>query len=469
MLRRATAGLGLTVRCSSDCLAVGLVFVGIATIACLAPVQSDTWWLLRSGRDIWSHGVISLADTYSHTATGRYWPNHEWLAGVLFYGTYYLGGFPVLTASCAAAIVGAWWLSWKLAGGAFENRFLFFSISTVSAAGVWAIRPQVFTLFLFSLVCTLLVARRYWWLPLVFLVWANLHGAVALGFVAIAATGLARVIDERRIPWKLAVVSAFSFVATCLTPLGFGLWTFIPESMAKSRVNQLIEWQGPAWDPGHLPFWLLAGVLVFAAFRWRNRLRGTTLDLVVIALAVLPLAVMARRNVAIFVLIGAPALATLFSSRNDEKARRMAGERHRVNAGILASALTAALVVVFLFWRPPAPRLGWDPIATEAIDAIKRCDGPLYNTYDGGGILIWFLPEKAVFIDNRQDPYPVEFLQAARVLESSGDYESLFEKHEISCAAIPSDSWTAARLSVAPAWTRSYQDARWAVFSKSVR
>jgi hypothetical protein len=53
------------------------VFVGIATLACLSPVQSDTWWLLRAGQEIWLQHHIPLTDSYSHTAAGLYWPNHE--------------------------------------------------------------------------------------------------------------------------------------------------------------------------------------------------------------------------------------------------------------------------------------------------------------------------------------------------------------------------------------------------------
>jgi len=456
-------------RASSDALAIGFVFVGIATLACLSPVQSDTWWLLRAGREIWLQHHIPLTDSYSHTAAGLYWPNHEWLVEALFYGAYVLGGFPLLTLGCAAAIVGAWALCWRLTSGVFETRFLLFAAAIVSGTSAWAVRPQVFTLFMFALVCTLLVWRSYRWVPVLFLVWANLHGAVALGFLAVGAAGLARVIEERRLPWNLAAAGAGAFLATLITPLGLGLWTFIPESMARSRLNQLIEWQPPALDAAHVPFWLLAIALPLAAVWFRRKLEGRTLTLVLISLAVLPFAARAMRNVAIFMLVGVPALTALLAPSAPRRPRKRFGEREGVNAVLLGVISLVAAAVVISLWRLPSARLGWDPIPPAAVTAIRACGAPLYNTYDDGGVLIWFVPERRVFIDNRQDPYPLEVLSAAHAVETDGRYETLFEKFAIGCVAVPAESPVSARLRADSAWSQAYGDARWAVFAKSGR
>ena len=464
-MRGSAAGFRL--RASSDTLAIGIVFLAIGALAFIAPVQSDTWWLLRAGKDIWQNGVIPLVDSYSHTASGLYWPNHEWLTESLFYAAYAGGGLALVTAMCGAAIVGAWYLSWRLTSGEFETRFLLFAAAFVAAAASWAVRPQAFTMLLFAIGCALLVSRRYAWLPALFLVWANLHGAVALGLVAVAAAGLARLIDERRVPWSLVAAGLASALATCITPLGVGLWTFILESMARSRVNALIEWQAPDFSAGHWPFWLLAIALPALAIRRRQRLHGRTLTLVLISLAVLPLALTARRNVANFVLVGVPALTALLAVTEGTMKRRLAGEREGLNAGLLLGAGVGVCAILAMLWSIPAPRLGWQPISPAATTAIARCDGPLYNTYEDGGVLIWFVPEKPVFIDNRQDPYPIDLLKASHALEFDGAFQVLFDQHRISCAALRSHSIVAARLADAANWTEQYRDEQWVVFARS--
>ena len=59
-------------------------------------------------------------------------------------------------------------------------------------------------------------------------------------------------------------------------------------------------------------------------------------------------------------------------------------------------------------------RLGWRPFSDGALAAVRGCEGPLYNQYGDGGTLIWFVPEKPVFVDGRQDPYPLPFLLEER-------------------------------------------------------
>ena len=80
-----------------DRLLTGLVFLAIGVACALTPMQTDTWWQLRAGRDMWVSRSVLLTDVYSHTAYGTFWTNHEWLAEVVFYGLVKAGGLPLLT------------------------------------------------------------------------------------------------------------------------------------------------------------------------------------------------------------------------------------------------------------------------------------------------------------------------------------------------------------------------------------
>src|SRR5262249_12266935 len=122
-----------------------LLFVVVATTACLIPAQSDTWWQLRTGLEIWRHGV-DLHDHFSHTVDGSYWPNHEWLSQAIFYAFYRVGGLPLLTAACAAAITGAWAIVWRLAPYGSLRRPVVGAIALLGSSTGWTLRPQVLTL-----------------------------------------------------------------------------------------------------------------------------------------------------------------------------------------------------------------------------------------------------------------------------------------------------------------------------------
>ena len=88
-----------------DRLLTVLAFLAIALAAFLMPAQNDTWWQLRAGHEMWRARGVLLRDTFSHTAYGSFWPNHEWLSQTIFYGVFAVGGLPLLTLSAAAAIV----------------------------------------------------------------------------------------------------------------------------------------------------------------------------------------------------------------------------------------------------------------------------------------------------------------------------------------------------------------------------
>ena len=80
-------------------------------------------------------------------------------------------------------------------------------------------------------------------------------------------------------------------------------------------------------------------------------------------------------------------------------------------------------------------------------------------------MLLWFAPERKVFLDGRQDPFPTELVLEHIEMETGrGDYRETFARHDIRCAFLPVGSPVAARLSTA-GWTSLYRDSQWAVLS----
>jgi hypothetical protein len=483
-------------RVSSDGLAAGLLAVAAAVLACLAPAQSDTWWLLRAGRDIVSSQAIPLVDAWSWTASGMFWPNHEGLTELVFYLVHAAAGMPGLALVSAVMIVAALAISWRLAEGAFELRFVGFGLALVASTSVFAIRPQVFTIAAFSLTCWLLRHDRVWFVPALIAVWVNFHGAAVLGVIAVAAALVSDVVSMRkhdahgghgehgeqggRTIWGLAAVTLVSLLATLASPLGTRLWTFIPESTRRSSINRLVEWSAPDLAAQHWPFWAAAAALVaLTLWRWRQ-LDPNRRRLVAIAVAMLPLAVQSMRNIPVFLLAAVPALTMLASARavpraspgvvrQTDQTRPRRGENERLNGAILTGLAALAAVAVVLIWMRPPPMLQWRPVSPAAARAIATCGAPLFNTYARGGELIWFVPTQKVFIDNRQDPYPPDLLAASRKLEHDGDYRGLFDRYGVQCAAIPPDSIVARELRSPDGWTLAYEDGQWAVFTRPGR
>jgi hypothetical protein len=450
---------------TSDRLALGMVFVAIAVLACFSPAQGDTWWHLRAGFDIWHTHRVSLVDTYSYTAVGRPFPDHGWLSELYFAALYRVGGMPLVALGTAAPIVLAWALVSLLSEGPFEVRFATLVGGAAASTASWAIRPQVLSMLALALTATLLARDRHRGLPLVFLVWANVHGAVLVGLVAVSSVLLLELVRTRRVSGELTVITAACWLTTLCTPLGLRFWPEIIASLLRSRQNALVEWTMPGLSVPMLAFWMFAGVLIGLVLVRRRHLPASTWTVVAISLALLPLAVRSVRNVAMFSLVAAPAITQLARSAEPRRSRPRS-ERTTANATVLGLGCAVGGVIVASAWRAPAPMLGWRPLTPEAVATIRACPPPLYNTFEGGGALIWFVPEQKVFVDSRQDPYPDELLRAARQVESDGNYRGLFSQYGIQCAAVPRDSQTASLLAEDSAWLDRYRDENVAVFSR---
>jgi hypothetical protein len=419
--------------------AMALLFVGLMVSACLIPAQSDTWWQLRAGEEMWRSGRVMLHDEFTHTVAGQRWPNHEWLSQTIFYAAYVAGGLPLLTLLCASAVTLAWWIVSRLTPGTMMVRVALVGAGAVLSSPAWCLRPQVLTLTMCALTLAILVRRRHvWWLPPLFLLWANLHGAVALGGVLVLAAWMALAIHDRRALPKFTLVGFLCLVATATTPLGLSLWLEVPHSLQRLQDYGVIEWRSPSLaNPADLPFWsIAAAVAALTIVHRRALLHSLHASTLVLSTAVLfVLATRSLRNVAPFVICAIPTLGVLIShSMAPRPARPESARKLRLNAMTFSVAAAAAVLFVAVAWSRPLPRLGWQPLSTTAIAAIDSCPGRLYNRYDEGGYLIWFMRHRKVFMDSRQDPFPRELVLGHIGVERTGDYRDMFRQFDIGCA-----------------------------------
>ena len=431
------------------------------------PAQSDTWWQLRAGQDMWQSGRLMLSDEYTHTVAGQRWPNHEWLTQVLFFAAHEAGGMALLTGLCALAVTLAWAIVSSLTPGSPLVRVALLGSGVVLTAGSLSLRPQVLTMTFFAATLWILVRRRgVWTLPLLFLLWANLHGAVALGGVLIVAAVIASFITGDGSLRPLGVVGGLCLAATALTPLGWSLWLEVPFSFQRLQAYGVNEWRAPALrNATEIGFWVFGGGTVGLMVIRRHLLRSTPMMMLAISTALLFLAaVRSGRNITPFVLCATPVLATLLQARGLGQRIR---ERGLIapNAALLAATLAGGVFYISHAWNAPLPRMQWTPMSSEAVAAISDCEGRLYNRYDEGGYLIWFMQDRKVFMDSRQDPFPEDLVMEHIRVEESGDYRAMFDRYEIGCALTPHHSVLSRRLKE-HGWTERRAGHAWNVYSR---
>jgi hypothetical protein len=465
-------------------MALGLIFVVLGFRALVSPAQNDTFWHLRAGADIWRTGQIPTTDSYSYTVAGLPWPDHEWLWQAFSYGWYRVGGFPLLTVAVAALILTTAALVYRLGSGAPSTRALAMAIGLTLTAPVWALRPQIATMLAITLLAMLLARERFWPIPLLFVVWANVHGGVVLGAAVLTGVTVAaawrwahtRARPDRRRALRLAVVLPLAGLATCATPLGFHVFGFVWQSTARLYALRISEWR-PTWpdNTAGAIFWAAAAGLLVLLVRRRRALADAPWPawaLVAATLSLMGPAFRSLRNFAPFAVLAAPAATHLLGSsfRLRLPMRRSADDaatpdHPRVNLAMFAGLAAVALALVTGAYAVRFPWLAWQPVGRGALAAVESCRAPLFNHYDDGGFLIWFAPDRPVFIDSRQDPYPLPFmLDAIAVEHGDRPYQPLFAKWHIGCAFLKASSKMIGRLQ-ADGWQTRSLDADWAVLA----
>jgi hypothetical protein len=274
-------------------------------------------------------------------------------------------------------------------------------------------------------------------------------------------------VTQDRSRWRaLTATFGLSALATLVNPLGIRLWSTVFESIGRGTSIGISEFRSAQLlAPEDLPFWILA-LLLAGLFvrRARQLLTDPDWPLVATSLVLMPASFRYGRNIPLFLLLAVPAISRLLAmeTHGANTVRAVRRERAALNVAVLVAFAAVASASVAYAWQLPLKRLQWEPLSAGAINAVAGCPGQLYNRYDDGGFLLWFVPSRRVFVDSRQDPYPLEFLHEHLRSENSGDYAEIFARYGIHCAFLPPASPVARNL-LRDGWLPVYQDSRWVV------
>lgn len=454
----------LRFRLSDDDLPIVLLLVAMAALACLTPAQNDTWWHLRSGREILETRSFLAIERFSHSSFGTELRLHYWLSQIIFYGAFMTGGAFLLAVLCGAFAFGAVFGAWRLIRGTFETRIILLFFLMIATAPGWAVRPQVMSMALFAVMLHLIVRDRMAWLPVVCLVWANVHAVVVLGLMVVGVIAFEACVWSRaRLPrdW---IVLALCFVAPMVSPLGLHYWPGIISTVAVSRELDLQEYRAP-FELVDLPFWMMVVAICVATFVRRRSLNTLSRSdrILLLSSGALGLACLgAARNVAFFAIAAAPALATLLleSHRASERRRPAAWPAY----AMIAVAISGAILAVNSRWQNGGVQLGWRPLSSGVLEALRDCGDPIFNPLEAGGPLTWSLPERRIFVDSRMDAYPVDLLARSRRADLFGDYQGLFREFKFNCALVKTTSLMRDRLLTDSSMRLLYTELEYSVF-----
>ena len=386
--------------------------------------DADLFGHLTFGRDIVRVHAVHASDPYSFTSD-RPWVNHEWLAEVIMWIGYAIGGgigliILKLSLACAAgALLLDAWRRYEL--GPIERDMLLFA----TAFGAWpslvTVRPQMFSLFLLAALLNVLgrfcdgQIKVLLWLPVIFAVWVNIHGGWLVGAGVLVLFTACSLFDSTFDPSqrrRLIAASLAAGLATLCNPYGPNMLTFLFETVRPDR-SDIVEWLPVTQLPAiALTLWLVPTAVALTAV-WRHRR-----VLPVSSIAIVVMLGIASFRVARIVSLYAVAVGFLLAPYARSHAIVRTQPLPRTIREWRAAAIVYLSIVslsVTLLGRRVTMDGDWLPEPeAAAYVSTHHLHGKMFTWFNYGQYAIWhFWPAIRVSMDGRRETVFTEELRAA--------------------------------------------------------
>lgn len=446
--------------------------------------EPDIWWHLRNACTLLEQHIFLRTDIYSFTTAGSSWINFEWLSETVYYLGFKAAGLQGLLMVYFIVLVliyaGVYYRCWR--AGADCKDAAVATLAAICLGGV-SIGPRML---LFGWLCItglLLVLDRFkrtgrglWPLPLLFLLWINVHGSWVFGFVILGATVVAGLVEGE---WGLVVARRWSAselrelllatlasaVALFVNPFGYRLVLYPFDLLLRQQgVMQYIE----EWQPldfatfsGKLALVVIFVVLAAALF---SRRRWALDDAMLTAFA-LWVALSHGRFMFFAGLIIAPILAPdlrLFPPYDRE-----------LDKPWLNGLIIAGVIGGMVYFFPSNTQLEAKVVEVyprAALDFMQRqhINGRIFNSYGWGGYMEWYTPEFKPVIDGRADifVYNGVFNDFLNAMALNHPFETL-DKYRIDYVLIQPQQPISYLLENSPQWQSIYADRVAVLFTRA--
>lgn len=394
----------------------------------------EVWVHLRTGMWMLENHAIprtGLFSQYSNLA----WNDSSWVFDLLLGAAHKLLGLraiPILLMLLKAGVAAVTFLLAHSGRRDFWKAIVLSALAQYVLSGLQPL-PYVLSVLFFAVELKLLLssrhsgsARRLYWLPLLFLLWANLHIQCVAGLVLLGLFVVASLVEHwlrllnvrwlrpRIVPLPLIQVCRIAVVcllATFATPYGFRL---LPDFL-KSQYSEVgfVHFSGMASMGFRRPQDYVVMLLVMFAFLALGRRRSLELFELLVLLGGTAIAFRIQRDVWLVVL---PTIAVLSGTsllqHHEHEAQRETGPAWKWPAVAAVTAMVLVIAVVRLPDRSALMNRIGQNFPMRACDYIisSKLPVPLFNEYSWGSFLTWYVPEYPVVVDSRVELYGSDVL-----------------------------------------------------------
>ncbi|MFZ0815997.1 MAG: hypothetical protein WAM78_10785 [Candidatus Sulfotelmatobacter sp.] len=472
-------------------------------------------WHIRTGQLILSTHSIPRVDPFSSTMAGQPWFAWEWLYDLLIGGLDTVAGLNAVVLFTAVIIATTF--TWTLRLLLRRNtNFLLALILMLLAASASMIhflaRPHVVS-WLFTVAWFWILesseerhcepvsnpSQFLWLLPILMVVWVNLHGGFLVGFVLLAIYWITAVwqsirlkgdrfadvlqsIREGKRARTLALIGLLSVLATFLNPYGWKLHVHIYRYLSnRFLMNHIDEFQSPNFHGVAQKCFAGLLLLTLVALVLKKRETIGPSQFLVLLFAVYS-GLYASRNIPVSSLLLILVTGPWLSDATERVLEKLGGKiatpkpflqrMQAIDRGLRGHLWPIAAVALACWITAHAGKLGAAQLMDAHFDAKRfpvaavnyleahDVSGPVLSPDSWGGYLIYRLyPRTKVVLDDRHDLYGEEFLKSyLKMVHVEPGWDNFLQQHQSGCILVPKDSALANILLETQDWRPIYND-----------
>jgi hypothetical protein len=449
---------------------------------------------LLTGKYIFENRTVPNRELFIYPYLNQISVSHssEWLSDLIFYLTYSLTGLAGVIALSAGLLATAFTVIYSQLVKRLSLRIPVFVIVAWGAVATsinWVTRPHLMSMLMMGI--WLIWAddlRRgektpFWKLPVLMLLWSNLHGEFIAGILVLLAYAVGWVIDYLLDPQKadlsvgknLWLALILSALASLLNPGGIGPWTGILGFVNnKYLMSRMLEANSPNFQSPEMRVLLSLFLLSIFLLAIKKVKLSAGQGLLLAGFSAMSL--MAVRNIHLYGIVApfvlAEGLAEFKNIRLLERLEttlqnveeKLSGIFWPVAATICLSAFVITNNTMQRFYQFTAPMF---PVrAVEWLEKNPQ-QGNMFNDLNWGGYLAWHLwPGQLTFVDSMADVTGEVTMQYETVLTLANGWQDILNKYNIEWAIIEPNSPLANELELKQNWHVLYQDGNAVILRK---
>ncbi len=409
--------------------------------------DDDVFWHLATGKYVLEKGTVPSTDVFGYITQGQKWMPFEWGWDVFTYSVYNLAGYNGLSILRTILLVFVFIIFLVILRKFKVNyilSILFLFILLFSIIDRLTPRPHLMSYVFFALVLYIIVEYRYFrrdnykilfFLPLIFLLWANTHMGIIAGMLLLGVYLTSEVIsflikpvakktEIRKLTKpeivRLAMIFIACLIVMLINPNGISTYVYAYDHTKMKMLETVNEWVSPfseKYSDNFVSFlykgFLFSGLLIlYYSIKKKDLFPG----LLYIIFAVYSVRAM-RFTVDYIIVMFCFTVVSIDYLLDKFKSKKI---KNYFSVNPIPKLIFSAVLFLLIFpvkddslylkflkyYRVSGFGINSDFIPTQMFDFMKENkineigERP-FNHFGTGGFLIWNFPDSKNFIDSR--------------------------------------------------------------------